>query len=283
LRQLRRSESRSKKDDLVMSVTMLPGTRLYTWKYSVLLQVASQVIDRSERPSRRLAASLIVSNANTMRLGLNNRPARSYRAALLAPGVLRNSIEAHEAEVSVLEMDVASPAFESLWPRLVAAEAVELPDSETAQLQALLAPGFLAPLTCAEARALFQRCFDIVTAPTAAAGRTRDPRVRKAIELIEQLPFYECSLSSLARHCCLSESRLRHLFRQQMGCTFSEFARWINVRKAMELHNSGTPFGVAVARAGFHDQAHFNHAAREFLAVRPSQLADLSKVQITRC
>jgi AraC-like DNA-binding protein len=261
----------------------LPGTRAYSWKHVLLLQGRSQTVARQQLPSRRLSATLIVANRNPLSLGINGCPPRTYRAALLAPDVHRDSFEAIESDFTIVDIDIASAAYERLAPSLVTGTVAELSDTEVLRLQGLLALQFLAAMSCGEVQALFDGIVTIVTESRPPGGIRRDPRILKVIELIERLPFNELSLRVLAQETFLSESRLRHLFRQHMGCTLSRYARWANVRKVLDLWRPGMPFSVAITQAGFHDQAHFGHAARQFFSLTPSAMAAGAGMQLTRC
>jgi len=258
-------------------------TRVYAWRHVFLLQARSKSIDRQERPSSRLAATLFVAAGNPLRLQFNGQAPRDYHAVLFAPGVKRERFEGAESDYTIVDIDIAHPAYEAMEPRIRWGEVLELPEDETRRLQDLVRPSFLQPLSCAEVHALFRDLVSTVCGTAAWGGRRRDPRIYKALELIRQLPFDELSLGVLARHTFLSGSRLRHLFRQEMGCTLSQYIRWASVHKAFGAWQPGTPFSAATAKAGFYDPAHFGHAVKEHFAQTPSAMLKDAGIHFHRC
>ncbi|MDR3419057.1 MAG: AraC family transcriptional regulator [Nevskia sp.] len=258
-------------------------TRVYVWKHVFILQGRGKFVDRSERPNSRLAVSLFVAQGKPMRLKANGEPMRDYHAVVFAPGVRREVFDGSAAEYTIVDIDIAHPAYEAIEPLLKPGEVLELPRAETRCLQNLLGMRFLQPLPCAEVHTLFDRAVTLVSGTARWNVRRRDRRVYKALELIEQRPLDELSLGVLAQHTFLSESRLRHLFREEMGCTVSQYIRWACVHKAFAAWKPGMPFSEATAKAGFYDPAHFNHAVRDHFAQRPSAMLKDNTIQVRRC
>jgi AraC-like DNA-binding protein len=258
-------------------------TRVYVWKHVFFLQARSQTVNRSDHPTRRLTAGLIVANRHPVRLKVNHAPLREYEAALLGPNVLRETFEAVGSDFTIVDIDIASPAYEAIAPRVTMGEVQELSPREILRLRSLLVPRFLQMFSCAEIQALFDSLVHVISESSGHVSCRRDPRVYKTIDLIDRLPLNEISLNRLALHACLSESRLRHLFRKQMDCTLSQYARWASVRKALDNWKPGTPFSAATDKAGFYDPAHFNHAMKEHFAVTPSAMVKDPGMDIIKC
>lgn len=62
-----------------------------------------------------------------------------------------------------------------------------------------------------------------------------DPRVRLVLVAMKENLKHERSLAELARLTNLSESRLRHLFREEMGISLARYKRALRIAKAKEL------------------------------------------------
>ena len=63
----------------------------------------------------------------------------------------------------------------------------------------------------------------------------RDPRIRKAIELISQQPEERLTIDSLASKCGLSRSRLAQLFKQETGDSPIAFLETQRLRRTRDL------------------------------------------------
>ena len=128
------------------------------------------------------------------------------------------------------------------------------------------------------------RLFGAVVAILAPAGggarRRCDARIRRVMELVEERPFDETSLSVLAREVGLSESRLRDLFRKTLGCPLSQYARWVAAWKAIRLWKKGMTFTDVAHAVGFHDLAHADHALGETFGMSPSEMC---RIDLQRC
>jgi AraC-like DNA-binding protein len=256
-------------------------TRIYTWKHVIFLQADSRpLVESKARPAQRLSVTLIIANDRPVRLGLNYRAPCEYEGVLLSPGVIRNSFEADQAGFTLLDVDVADAACGSLACRCRHADAIELSAAEIQHLRFLLRPTHLDPLSCDEVKALYDCVVRVVGAEQTPP---RDPRVTDILALIERSPFNQFSLGLAASQVHLSESRLRHLFRTEMGFTLSHYSRWANVRKALRLWRPGTPLGAAALQAGFYDYAHFMHAMKGHFVMTPTALMEGGSTCVVRC
>jgi methylphosphotriester-DNA--protein-cysteine methyltransferase len=70
----------------------------------------------------------------------------------------------------------------------------------------------------------------------------------------------------------LSPDRLRHLFKEQVGCTISHYARTAAVWRALSQWAHGEPLTAVAHDVGFHDYAHSHHAFCEMFGFPPSML-----------
>jgi AraC-like DNA-binding protein len=259
-------------------------TRVYLLERALIIQARSYSSNRRDRATHLLSAILIVANRNPVRLKLKGMPARDFQGVLLSPRVLRESFDAHESDLTLVDIDVAHPAYLAIEPRLRADPVQALPDTEIRMLQELLSPGHLQPQSCTGIHALFDNIVAVLAHSITGGSAIRDSRVCKTLELIDRLPFNEISLTLLASRSCLSESRLRHLFRREMGCTLSQYIRWAGVRKAMDLWRKDEPLMKGIQKAGFNDSSHFYHAFKQHFSMTPTVMGQVSRNwAVTRC
>ena len=247
-----------------------------------MLQGREKSISR-QAASRRLSATILFANKNPMLLGFDGLAPREYMGALIAPNVLRNSFESYQSNHTIIDIDIGHPSYLKLLPRIIADGVSELSATEVSLLQDAVAPRFLSMLDCQEATRLRDRCVSILCKPSKSGVISCDSRIYKIIELVEKLPFSQFSLRTAAAEIHLSESRTRHLFKAELKCTLSEYARWANVQKVGHLWQPGSSLIAAVTEAGFYDLAHFNRAVKGFMLILPSALAGDKNLRVTRC
>jgi AraC-like DNA-binding protein len=107
------------------------------------------------------------------------------------------------------------------------------------------------------------------------------PRIAKALLRIHQMQAQQLSLKKLAAHVALSESRLSHLFKQEIGIPIQRYLLWYKVAEAAFNIGRGMSLTDAAGAAGFADSAHFSRTFRVMFGLTPSQILRRSKsVQI---
>jgi AraC-like DNA-binding protein len=107
------------------------------------------------------------------------------------------------------------------------------------------------------------------------------PRIAKALLRIHQTQAQQLSLKQLATHVALSESRLSHLFKQEIGIPIQRYLLWYKVAAAAFNIGRGMSLTDAAGAAGFADSAHFSRTFRVMFGLTPSQILRRSKsVQI---
>ncbi|MFE2877256.1 helix-turn-helix domain-containing protein [Streptomyces roseus] len=77
-------------------------------------------------------------------------------------------------------------------------------------------------------------------------------------------------LSEAAEVACLSQSRLAHLFRAELGLPFRPYVLWLRLMRAAELASRGHSLTDAAHGAGFADGAHFSRVWRRMFGIPPS-------------
>lgn len=89
--------------------------------------------------------------------------------------------------------------------------------------------------------------------------KTLDPRIAKAMKIIQLEPDRYYSQQDLATELGLSSSRFRHLFRDHTDIPFRRYKMWRRVIAAMSSLHKVDSLTYAAMEGGFTDSAHFNH------------------------
>lgn len=100
---------------------------------------------------------------------------------------------------------------------------------------------------------------------------TMDPRIEEIMQYLQMHPAQKISIPELATRCCLSTSRLSHLFKEQVGDTILNTVHKFRLEKAAQLL-AGTNRQIAeiAADVGFDCGIHFTRKFREAFGETPS-------------
>lgn len=99
-----------------------------------------------------------------------------------------------------------------------------------------------------------------------------NPALIKALEFIEQNCHRDYETQELAAHCCVSESRLYHIFKSQLGTTPIRYRNEMRIENAaQELRNTHLSIDAIAERCGFHSAVYFRKAFRESTGLPPSE------------
>lgn len=99
-----------------------------------------------------------------------------------------------------------------------------------------------------------------------------DKRINEAIEYIHTLDTKKISSADLAKEVYLSESRLAHLFKDEIGVPLRRYLLWLKLKDAIELVPNSSSFTEAAHTAGFSDAAHMARTCREQFGIDLSNL-----------
>lgn len=99
----------------------------------------------------------------------------------------------------------------------------------------------------------------------------RDPRIIEACQYVTNNLAGELKIEAVAKHVCLSPSRLAHLFREQMGVNL---LRWREdqrvIRAKLLLQTTQEPIASIGREVGYDDQLYFSRVFRKRVGVSPS-------------
>jgi AraC-like DNA-binding protein len=99
-----------------------------------------------------------------------------------------------------------------------------------------------------------------------------DYRVKKVIRHIEEGFDVEITLEQLAQSVNISPSRLRHLFKSEVGVTPMQFLKEVRLRKAKELaEESFMNVKQIMVIVGLRDESHFMRDFKKTFGLTPTQ------------
>jgi AraC-like DNA-binding protein len=112
----------------------------------------------------------------------------------------------------------------------------------------------------------------------------RDSRIDNAITLMRQLPDHKAPIHVVAEEVGLSESRLIHLFKEQVGIPIRRYLLWLRLVAAIEQALEGISLTTAAHNAGFADSAHLSRTFKQMFGITPSYLLKNSRfLQVISC
>ena len=145
---------------------------------------------------------------------------------------------------------------------------------------ARLAPLAAQAVGCDEATAAFEDTVQAIASEDTASPAL-DPRILNVLRSIRQEQFTgdPRPIPRIAAAVHLSASRLRHLFRQQLGLPLQRYLLWQRLLRALEFATvNEASLTHAAHAAGFADSAHL---AREFRATFGLKPSDIWKNQLS--
>ena len=99
-----------------------------------------------------------------------------------------------------------------------------------------------------------------------------DPRISKLLRYVNRYPEQLSSGAKLASLIDLSEGRMQHLFKQQMGIPIRRYLLWMRLRQVVQLATTGESLTRAAHSAGFSDSAHFSRTFKSMFGIVASSL-----------
>ena len=101
--------------------------------------------------------------------------------------------------------------------------------------------------------------------------QVRDARIVEACQFMTLRLASDLKIEDIARHVCLSPSRLAHLFREQLGVNL---LRWREdqriIRARLLLQSTLEPVATVAREVGYDDQLYFSRVFRKRVGVSPS-------------
>jgi AraC-like DNA-binding protein len=139
--------------------------------------------------------------------------------------------------------------------------------------------------TCEQARGVYDMIVSELGGRSGPSGESLDPRIVATITLLrEHYLSRKLSIAAIARHACLSESRLIHLFSEQVGIPLRRYVLWMRLLTAFRTAAKGERSLTEAAHyAGFSDSAHLSRTSRAMFGITPSGCANSQFIQVHSC
>jgi AraC-like DNA-binding protein len=258
------------------------GIRVYHGQRRFLMLTPTYMVDRSSRPYRRLSATLILGCSAPLLLDAGERQPFETRAVLIGPNVVRRRTMGQNCDVAMFDFPVVSSEYRAISSILEHDPIVELDFKRCEALLPRLSDASRNTVDSTTINSLFADAIEALSGHSPVANQI-DPRITKALRLIDKLEFDQVGLESLGQSLHLSKSRLSHLFKQETGFSIAQYARWVAVWKTTERWSQGRKLTDVAHEVGFYDQAHLHRAFNEVFGWNPSVAIDPAEVTLIRC
>lgn len=130
---------------------------------------------------------------------------------------------------------------------------------------------------------LYQYCLHFFSSvPIRKIRVKKDERIERVKAYIKYNLHERITSETLCQLVFLSESRLLHLFKEEMGLPIRNYILWVRLTKALELILGGENLTHAAHEAGFFDSAHMSKTFVKQLGINPAEIVRNSKfVQVS--
>ncbi|MBA3979058.1 MAG: hypothetical protein C0462_00485 [Alcanivorax sp.] len=259
------------------------GMRVYYGRRRFLLIAQSYRMNRIDSPYRRLSATLLLACGEPFELDAGNGASVVATVALIAPGVPRRRTVALDSNLFIFDFPIGTPDCALLQSEFSDGTEVKLLDPGLfADLQSRLWRAAEGVVPCSEVAELFSLVVRAISGKEPASISV-DWRIERTLHLVDQLLLNQVDVPELAAQVNLSPSRLRCLFKQEMGCSLGYYARWVALWRAVELWKQGKSITDMAHEAGFYDLAHLDRVYNEILGMSPTALVESDVVTPIRC
>lgn len=139
---------------------------------------------------------------------------------------------------------------------------------------------------CAQALEVYKNMISLLGGFAGQSEDAVDPRIQVVMDLLqEKLLCEKVTVAELARRARLSESRLMHLFTEQIGIPIRRYNLWLRILAAERFIAQGKmSFTEAAYSAGFADSAHLCRTYRSMFGHHLSDCVKNSRfVQVNSC
>lgn len=103
-------------------------------------------------------------------------------------------------------------------------------------------------------------------------SKANDKRISKIIEYLNQQLDRDIDIKSLASKVFISESRLMHLFKSEIGIPIRKYILWNRLALAVKSVLEGRNLTEASYAAGFSDSSHFTRTFKDMFGITPSDI-----------
>ena len=253
-------------DLLAGAAGTLPGrVRGYVWPTEFL--VVADFLDASRHNHSALQLMVGIDGAVRMDFGDGWR---SLHGALVDTDVA-HAFDGSGGLFGGGWIESESPLGEGLRRVLGGREWAELDEEIATEIAASIAPCLADSVTCADAHRRWRSAVARLTGVHEDRAIT-DERILSVLQHLREAPRPPPRVGDLARLAHLSESRLQHLFREQVGVPIRRYLLWHRLLTAMGLVADGHGVTEAAHLSGFSDAAHLARTMRHMTGVATTEL-----------
>ena len=152
-----------------------------------------------------------------------------------------------------------------------------IPENVTEAIRKLLKEKYMIIDNKAKYNKFISEIYSILSLENYTINHLLDERVDKVLKYIANNNLTEVSLESLSKSVFLSESRLSHLFKENIGISISSYILNYKVRKAFKLIFEGKSITTSALEAGFYSSSHLTNVCKEKLGMIPSAIKKNSR------
>jgi AraC-like DNA-binding protein len=233
----------------------------------------------SNERHRHLAASVLIGMDGPFKLDIRGQLEQLAEVAVVAPG-MDQQFDSLGGAVLVLHVDPDHSFYEHVAAHLNGESVRTSPGRRFLALRERMREAITTPLGCADANLLFADILACLRGD-APSRRGLDARIAHITRRLRNAGPGKIDMTELARGVGLSESRLMHLFKQEMRVTIRFFAVCVRVQNAFAQAQPGASLTDVAHRAGFYDLSHFVQTARAYTGLSASMLK--SMFSVCRC
>lgn len=201
------------------------------------------------------------------------------KGLLFAPN---HSHECDANQLPIISLDIDPESSLGEWilgKQLKKETVVDYPSDEMAILDADQFSNFLSKEDWPALRNMIEEVFYY---QKTKQNSQKDQRIKDIVDFISTHIHQGINTEMLMEVAHLSESRLIHLFKEEMGLPIRNYILWQRLKIVLELILGGASLTEASYEAGFSDQAHMTRTFTKMFGVPPSLISKNSKfVQVS--
>ena len=240
---------------------------VYAWD-GVIVYVTQ---DHLNKAHAHFPALLQIGLGTAFALAVEDQPARYHEVVVMAPNVSHSTDSQNQPYIAIL-IDPDHELYAYLHPLLNGQAFCSLPAARLKSYQKQFQQLMTAQLSLEQVKQLLMEVLFVLN-PQPSKALPWDQRIQQASEYIKWcVPHHIPTIADVALQVRLSESRLMHLFSQQLGLSMRQYILWLRIRYAIKLWMQGKTLIEIAVESGFSDQAHFTRTLRRMVDFAPSML-----------
>jgi AraC-like DNA-binding protein len=213
---------------------------------------------------------------------IQNGPWGAFNSLIIKEDVIHQLDTSNSVQL-IIYIDASSEIAKALRSKYLQQKDFISPDMDILNL---LTPGELGKCLIEGNKDLFEKLVHQILDSLIENKSTKviDERVKKVIGLLADENSDRITIQDLSGMVFLSESRLRYLFKNNMGISLQKYIIWNKITYAISRIMNGCTVIEAAICCGFSDSSHFHRMILQMFQISPSQfLKDNNKRKIEIC